>query len=298
MDRNLTAFLEVARRENLTLAADSLGLTQPSVTKRIAMLEEEVGAVLFTRQRRGMTLTPAGQVYFAQAQRIEARYASAKEEVAAVGEAGLSILRVGAGPLFHLAYIAPIFTALKSRFPSIRLDLVADANVRTIPMLKDHRLDVVFGAIDRLGVDDSIHLETMTWIEHGIVLRPDDPAASNSKVDPWALSEKKWVLYTEDHEAERAIGSYYLASVGNAPSVDIRTTSFMTGLQLVTQGDFVMSAPLQLAAIIEKEGLVIRPAVHGSPRREAGAHLRKSTLGFGVVQALLDEIRKAPVPDA
>ena len=63
MDRNLAAFLAVAKTENLTKASDHLGLTQPSITKRIANLEEEFGTPLFDRHRRGMALTPAGKLF-------------------------------------------------------------------------------------------------------------------------------------------------------------------------------------------------------------------------------------------
>ncbi len=130
----------------------------------------------------------------------------------------------------------------------------------------------------------------MTWVEHGIVLRPDDPAARNSRIDPSDLSEKTWVVYTEDPETSRAIGGYFPDNVHRAPKVDIHTTSFAAGLQMVSQGNFAMSAPLQLASVIEKEGLITRPVLHGAPRREAGAHLRKSSLGFGVIKALREEI--------
>ena len=73
-----------------------------------------------------------------------------------------------------------------------------------------------------------------------------------------------------------------------ASLIDIRTTSFATGLQLVREAKFVMSAPLQLAKIIEREGLVIRPARHGMPKRRAGLHLRKSAMEYKSIQAVLD----------
>ena len=70
--------------------------------------------------------------------------------------------------------------------------------------------------------------------------------------------------------------------------VEVRTTSFATGLQLVATGQFVMSAPLQLAKVIKKEGLIIRPARSGMPLRKAGLHLRKSSLGYLSIQRLIE----------
>ena len=57
MDRNLRAFLAVAQAGNLTAAADSIGLTQPALTKTIRRLEQDFQAKLFDRSAKGMGLT-------------------------------------------------------------------------------------------------------------------------------------------------------------------------------------------------------------------------------------------------
>lgn len=288
MDRNLAAFIAVARTENLTKASEELGLTQPSITKRIANLEVELGTPLFDRHRRGMALTPAGQLFLDRAQRIKQEYEQAREEIGAIASAGLSVLRVGAGPLFHLRYVAPLFSLLKRKHPSLTLELIADANVRTIPMLLAHELDAVLGVIEPGAVDGTIIVKPVTWVEHGIVLPADDPRAATPRIDPSILADKKWALYTEDSAAEQTIRDYYLPQGIAPPLIDVRTSSFSTGLQLVVRGEFVMSAPLQLAPVIEREGLVIRPALRGMPRRQAGIHVRKSSLSFGAVHSLMD----------
>ncbi len=296
MDRNLDAFLAVARTGSLTQACDQLRVTQPSITKRIANLEEEFGAALFERHRRGMTLTSAGRVFLEHAKRIDTEYRHSREKVAAIGAAGISVLRVGAGPLFHLLYVAPLFKALSEAFPELSMELLTDANVRTIPMLMDGELDVVLGVIDPHVLDESIFVRRLAFVEHGIVLRRDDPSAKLPRVDPARFSDRKWVIYTDDPETEKTIGQYYLPLGLEQPEVSVRTTSFSTGLQLVSQGNFVMSAPLQLARTIEAQGLVIRPSHRGMPRREAGIHIRKSSLGFAAIQVLLETLDKLDIP--
>ncbi len=287
MDRNLDAFLAVARAENLTQASERLNLTQPSVTKRIANLEAELGSALFERHRRGMTLTPAGKLFYARAKRIESEYNQAREEVAAISAAGLSVLRVGAGPLYHLNYVAGLFKTLKLQFPNLRLELITDSTSRALPMLVEQKLDVYLGRMDSEIFGDELCFKYVTSVEHGIVLAPDDPNARMEKVDPALLSDYSWIIYTDDSEMERKIQGYYLPKEAISPTVDVRTTSFAAGLQLVSQGNFVMSAPLQLARVIEKEGLKIRPSLNGMPKRKTGIHLRKSSLQYPVIQSLL-----------
>ena len=64
MDKGLKAFFAVARCGSITEAASTIHLAQSSVTKRIAALEIELGISLFHRDRRGMSLTEAGEVFW------------------------------------------------------------------------------------------------------------------------------------------------------------------------------------------------------------------------------------------
>ncbi len=287
MDRNLDAFLAVARNENLTQASNQLGVTQPSVTKRIANLEAELGAALFVRHRRGTTLTTAGQIFYERAKRIELEHKQSKEEIAALNSAGLLVLRVGAGPVFHLSCVAGLFKTLKTRFPNLKLELVTEAYDGNSQMLMERKLDVYLGIIEPELLNDSIFVKYVTYVEHGIVMRRDDPHADLVRIDPSLLSHYHWIIFAVDPVVEQKIEDYCVPNSPTTPTVDVRTTSFATGLQLVKQGKFVMSAPLQLAPIVESEGLVIRPTSPRMARRRAGIHLRKSALGYAAIQTLL-----------
>ncbi len=287
MDRNLSAFLAVARTKNLTQASNLLGVTQPSVTKRIANLEVELGAALFERHRRGMTLTTAGRVFYERAKRIEVEYSQSREEITALTSAGLSVLRVCAGPLFRLRFVAELFKTLKLQFPSLQLELSTDVLSPKTQALNGNEFDVYMGIIEPDKPDDSIFVKHVTYVEHGIVFRAEDPHAQNLKIDPSLLASYNWIIFSIDPENERSIKDYWVPETTITPMIDVHTTSFATGLELVRQDNFVMSAPLQLAPIIQREGLVIRPTIHGMPRRQAGIHLRKSSLGYPAIQSLL-----------
>lgn len=288
MDISLEAFLAVARTGNLTNASRELGRTQSSVTKRIANLEANMSVALFQRHRRGMTLTPAGEVLLTRAIKIEAEYRQVREEIAAISGAGLSILRLGAGPLFHLNCVAGLFSTLKTQFPNIKLELSTDSNRPIAQMLRDGEMDVYLGVVPPEQLDDTIFIRYVVTVEHGIVMCADDPHAACARIDPTRLSQYSWVIFAIDPETENSIRKYCVPKSSISPTIDIRTTSFATGLQLVKQGGFVMSAPLQLAKRIESEGLVVRPTLQGMPVRQAGIHLRKSALSFGAIKTVLE----------
>ena len=155
-------------------------------------------------------------------------------------------------------------------------------------LLSEGEIDVYLGIIPKEQLDGSIFFRNLTDVEHGLILRADDPITSNETIDPSYLADYAWVSFAADPETESRIQEYSLPKGANSSLIDIRTTSFATGLQLVSEAKCVMSAPLQLAKIIEKEGLVIRPASHGMPKRRAGVHLRKSSMEYSSIQAVLE----------
>ena len=68
--KTLRYFVEVARQKSFTLAAEKLFVTQPTISRQIAELEEELGQVLFDRSTRHTKLTEKGLYFYRQAQSI------------------------------------------------------------------------------------------------------------------------------------------------------------------------------------------------------------------------------------
>ncbi|MBL4644970.1 MAG: LysR family transcriptional regulator [Rhizobiales bacterium] len=292
MDKNLKAFLAIAEYGNLTLAADKIGLTQPSLTKRLSNLEAELNCQLFNRHRRGMTLTAAGKRFFRRAQRIEQEMLQAEEELRSLKNAGLDVLRIGAGPLFHQRYVAPVFSKLLLEFPSLRLDLTADLNERSLPMLIKGELDVVLGVIQPIRGDDTLQTIEMAVLEHGIIMSPTSGIAERPYVLPEHMSEMRWVIYGYDEVAEGWLDSYYQRNGLGSPHIVVRTASFATGLGLVRSSGFVMMAPVQLAPVIVEAGLRVLAANPAITSLTVGAYIRPSSIGFPAVKRFLQLLQE------
>ena len=123
MDRGLKAFLAVAKEGYITAAASKINLSQSSLTKRIAALNLAIGVSLFYRDSLGMSLTEAWQLFLLRAEQIEQEYRYEMEEIAIIRDAGISQLSVGAGPVFHMNWIASLFDELIKQFPNLKLEL-------------------------------------------------------------------------------------------------------------------------------------------------------------------------------
>lgn len=288
MNKGLDAFLAIAEHGNLTVAAEKIGLTQPSLTKRLTNLEHELKCKLFTRHRRGMSLTPAGKSFLRRAQRVEQEMLQANEELRSLENAGLDVLRVGAGPLFHQRYVAPVFSRLLLEFPSLRLDLTVNPNELSLPMLIKGELDIVLGVIQPTGPDGALQSMPLTVLEHGIITSPAGREPNQTHVLPEQMRDMRWVLYGDDEDTETWLNTYFQRNSLGSPKIAAKTASFATGLGLVRSTGFVMMSPVQLAPVIEDAGLVVLPAMPAITSFTSGAYVRPSSLGFPAIKRFLE----------
>lgn len=289
MDRKIRAFLAIVEEGTLTAAAGRIGLAQPSLTKFLQRLERELGAKLFERRMRGMELSSFGKAFLVHARRIEAEYKFATEEIAAMKHGGVPLLRIGAGPLYHMLHLPNALTGLVREFPGTRIDVFADNNLVTIPKLQRGEIDVVCGEIETeqpLYGMESVELLTA---DMGIVMRPDHPRAAQPMV-PEALADRTFVLFQHDDRALTALARY-LGARGFNHRVALSTSSFATGLRLVRATDYLMLAPAQLRPAIEEAGLIVRTPEEPIRRFMTGVTMRASSRSTPIVARLVELLK-------
>ena len=119
----LRAFVEVAQVGNFTRAAERLHLAQPSLSRQITTLEQDLGAELFHRARRGSTLTVAGESLLPLARRMLADADSVRRELAELAGLQRGRVRLGATPTLCVSLVAEVFTAFHAAHPAIELQI-------------------------------------------------------------------------------------------------------------------------------------------------------------------------------
>ncbi|TIQ38481.1 MAG: LysR family transcriptional regulator [Mesorhizobium sp.] len=161
--RTLACFIAVAEDLHFRRAADRMNLTQPSLSQRIRVLENEIGAELFERDRRGVALTPAGAAFLGPARKaVEHANAARTQALRAVrGEVGR--LRLGFTVIAFYGTLPEAVRAFRARYPDVEVDLIE----MNSPLLE---AALAAGEID-LGV---LHppLSTPDLIVHAL---PDEP---------------------------------------------------------------------------------------------------------------------------
>ncbi len=139
--QQLAYFLAVAQSGHFTQAAETLGITQPSLSKQIRVLETELGAPLFSRARGHISLTSAGETLLPLAERILADAETAKLEVQELANLQRGRLRLGATPSLCVGLLAEALQRFHSSYPGIQL-VVEESGSRDLVR------DLTRGALD------------------------------------------------------------------------------------------------------------------------------------------------------
>ncbi|HEX7645451.1 MAG TPA: LysR family transcriptional regulator [Burkholderiaceae bacterium] len=139
--RGLRAFVEVARSGGFTAAAERLSLTQSTVSKLVARLEEELGQPLFQRHRRQAELTDGGRVVLQYAEKMLGSAADIEQALADLGDLQQGELRIGIPPLAPRLFV-PQIGEFKRRHPNIELQLFEDGSHAIIQALTSGQLEL------------------------------------------------------------------------------------------------------------------------------------------------------------
>lgn len=138
----LGSFVEVARLGNFTRAAETLHLTQPSLSRQIATLEADLGAELFHRARTGSSLTTAGESLLPLARRMLADADSARRELAELAGLQRGTVRLGATPTLCISLVAEVLNVFHAAHPNIKLHLSEQGSRQLLDELEAGELDI------------------------------------------------------------------------------------------------------------------------------------------------------------
>ena len=168
-DPNVTAisdldiFARVARTGNMSAAGREMGLSPAVVSKRISLLEDRLGARLFQRTTRQLTLTETGEGYFKRVVDILSLVEEAEDYVSRRNTKPRGTLKISVPTSFNRLHIAPHIPAFLARYPDIELDV----------HLSDHFVDIIREGFDvaiRIGeLEDSSLVARKLATEHRVL---------------------------------------------------------------------------------------------------------------------------------
>ncbi|MCF6410170.1 LysR family transcriptional regulator [Pseudalkalibacillus salsuginis] len=194
--RHLEYFSEVARHLSFTKAAATLHVSQPSISKAIKHLEEELGVSLFYRSKE-LELTDAGKAVLINAKSVLQAFHNLTSELTDIMELKKGEIRIGIPPIIGAAFFSKLISRFKEAYPLvvISLDEVGSKSIKQ--GVEEGSLDI--GLVCNLP-DNKGNFEIVRVINDPLMLivHKENPLAKKNEVDLSALENEPFILYRQD----------------------------------------------------------------------------------------------------
>lgn len=154
---NLKAFIEVADKKSFSRSAETLQLTQPAVSKRIAALETELSAKLFDRVGRSVHLTEAGRVLLPSARQISSELSRIEDVICNLGKDVSGVLSIGTTEHIGTHRLPDVLKPFRKNYPGVDIDLHFASSEQTLQAVEDGLLEIALCSLGNGKQGNSNH---------------------------------------------------------------------------------------------------------------------------------------------
>lgn len=207
----LEAFVQVAERQSFSRAAESLGLTQPSVTARIQALERDLHETLFERNGRGVRLTEVGVSFLPHVQRVLKALQDGRDAVLSLQELEMGMLRLGVAPTISTYVLPELLTMFRSRYPGIEVSVRTEYSQQIVQLVLADEVQV---GLERTITHPDVVTVPLYKDELVLVVAPEHPFAKRRRATIEEVSQQPLIMfnrgssyYTLVHTALRQAGA-------------------------------------------------------------------------------------------
>ena len=179
--RVLRYFLAIAREENMTRAAKYLHVTQPTLSKQIKQLEEEIGKKLFIRSNYSIKLTDEGLLLRKRAEDILSMVDKTMEEFQALDDITGGDIYIGAAESESFSYFATVAKDLQLQYPNVKFHLYS-GNTEVIAERLDRGLLDFAIIVQEVDLSKYNYIKTPTSDTWGVIMRKDSPLAKKEYI--------------------------------------------------------------------------------------------------------------------
>ncbi len=279
--RRLRVLCEVARHGSFSAAADSLGYTQPAVSRQIATLEAEVGTVLVRRAPQGAVLTDAGMLLVERGEAILGQLRDTEAELRAIAGLEGGRLRLASFASAAASIVPLAIVAFRDRHPAVELSIVMADPIDALPRLRRGELEMALSH-DAMGEPtDGDGLATITVGAGGpggielvhlfddpmyVAMPAGHPLACESRLGLARFAEQPWMLATTHTCPDSRLFLRACHAAGFEPRIAFQNDDYPAILGFVAAGVGVALIPDMVARGV-REDVVVRQLDPPPPAR-------------------------------
>lgn len=241
-------FARVARTGNMSAAGREMGLSPAVVSKRISLLEERLGARLFQRTTRQLTLTETGEGYFKRVVDILSLVEEAEDFVTRRNTKARGVLKITAPTSFSRLHVAPLLPEFLAKFPEIQLDVHLTDNF--VDIIRDgYDLAIRIGELEdsslvarKLSPDTRVICASPAYIaKHGAPKSLSDLENHNCLS---AGAQDAWCLEGPDGQSQIRVKGNIRSN-----SAELIREALLSGIGLGLRGTWDIGAELKSGAL-------------------------------------------------
>jgi DNA-binding transcriptional LysR family regulator len=257
--RHLRYFVAVAEALSFTKAAGKLHTAQPSLTRQIKDLEEELGVQLLNRTKQQVTLTDEGRSFFADAKRLLALAAETIESVRRLQSGEVRALNVGYVSNLFYDLLPKTLASFHQSFPAVSVNLFDLSCGDQFRALEDGKLDLGFVGLHEPIGRRGLEFRTIASYKTVVALPKDDPLAGKTTIELKALTPMFFIGMSEaSYPGYREWLTKTCDRAGFIPRVLQDVELERTMIHAVAAGLGVALVPEQLKKL-EHENVAFRP---------------------------------------
>ncbi|MBS4024073.1 MAG: LysR family transcriptional regulator [Clostridia bacterium] len=200
--KQLECFVSLANTLNFTKSSTLMYISQPAFSRHITKLEEELGTVLFHRDKRSVTLTPFGEVFLEEAEKMIMHYNNGIT-LAKQAESGLfGSLKIGFHNFTLDEFLPSLITSFRSSFPNIGLILNGYSHSELSEAIRNGKVDFVYTASNELPRISGITSKIIAKHSFCAVMHQDHPLAANTRINAADLKNEPFILMDRKESAQ------------------------------------------------------------------------------------------------
>lgn len=292
--RDLRYLVALAEHKHFGRAADSVFVSQPTLSTQIMKLEEELGVSLVERTPRKVLLTEVGQEIVKRAREVLTEIEQIREIARRTLDPESGSLRLGIFPTLGPYLLPHVVPRIRERYPRLELLLVEEKTEEILRQLREGRLDA---AVLALPVHDAhLHVERLFDEPFVLAVPTDHPLAKRSSISLNQLEDQSLLLLEEGHcLREQALEVCQLA--GAAEKGGFRATSLETLRQMVAADVGITLLPMLAVKppIPANEHIRLVQFHRRPPSRHIAMIWRKSSAMHAFLREFAQLLRQLPV---
>ncbi|MCJ0765895.1 LysR family transcriptional regulator [Variovorax terrae] len=259
--RHLEVFRNVCELHTLRKAAAASNMTQPAATKLIQELEDMFRVVLFQRNRRGMQLTPHGEILRRHVGVVLADIGNISSELDQFTRGGGGIVRLGILPSLSSALLARCINDFLEDHPRVQFSVHEGTTDELLGQLSRNHLDLTFGRVLHVSHSGMLRVTRVYTEAFDIVCACHHRLAKQEDVRWKELAGERWVLPAVGSPLREIADSMFTARGDLRPVVSIACSSFHQMRYVIASGSLLGVLPQSIARRAMSDGdlVVLRP---------------------------------------